>query len=95
MDAWSFNALINELKKGGHSSTQVNTIRTTLVAAGSVWSTQVAEIIKLLSFDSSQLEVAKMAYKYAADKGAYASVVGSVLTFSSSKNALNKFIQNS
>jgi len=72
MDAWSFNRLIDELKK-------------TLAAAGSVWSTQVAEIMKLLAFDSSQLQVAKMAFRYAQDKGAYASVVG---------GALNKFIQN-
>ncbi len=72
MNLWSFNTLISELKKSGLSSTKLGTLRSTLAGAGSIWATQVAEIIKLLSFDSDQLEVAKMAYEYAKDKGAYA-----------------------
>ena len=94
MNSSNFDVLINELKKNGHSDDKVMTVRATLAATYRISSKQVADILGTLSFDSTKLEVAKMAYPYAIDKGNYAATVGAALTFSSGKNELSEFIQN-
>lgn len=55
---------------------------------------QVKEIVQLFSFDDSKLAMAKYAYSRCVDKQSYF-VVSDALTFSSSKDELARFIQQS
>ncbi len=56
-------------------------------------SVQVAEIMQLLSFESSRLEIAKFAYRFVADPENYF-VVYDVFRFSSSVRELDRYINN-
>ena len=59
------------------------------IASHRVSSQQVLELMKLFSFDSKKLELAKFAYAYTLDKQNYY-IVNSGFTFSSSVRKLNK-----
>ena len=56
-----------------------------------VSSEQVFELMELLTFDSYRLELAKFAYRFTVDKGAYF-IVNNAFTFSSNISALNRYI---
>ena len=99
MDPCAFNNLISSVNSIGFSDEQVDTIKTTIHAAGRVSAFQVAQLIKLLSFDDSKLDVAKMAYHYCSsgycnDRASYASIVGAEFSFSDAKGELNEYIRH-
>jgi hypothetical protein len=53
---------------------------------------QVKDLLSLFSFENSKLDIAKYCYRFATDPGNYF-VVADALTYSSSKTALMKYIQ--
>jgi len=61
------------------------------VSANKVLSEQVLDLMDMLTFESSKLELAKFAYKFTVDKNKYY-LVNSGFTFSSSIDELNKYI---
>ncbi len=61
------------------------------VAQGSMLSSEIAEITKLFSFESSRLEFAKFAYTYTIDKKNYV-IVQDAFQFSSSTSELQDYI---
>lgn len=95
MDKTSFNILVGEVKKQGICSNKKKTIEISIKSAGTISPEQAAELVKLIPHDSDQLEVAKMAFEYSTNKGAYAIVVSKALRHSSTRDELNKFIVES
>ena len=63
------------------------------IAAHRVTSQQVLELMRLFSFDSKKLELAKFAYSYTIDKQNYY-IVNNGFSFSSSVKKLNAYISN-
>lgn len=61
------------------------------VSANNVSSNQVYELMCLLTFESSKLELAKFAYNHVIDKSRYY-IVNNAFTFSSSIDELNRYI---
>jgi hypothetical protein len=61
------------------------------ISSNTVSSSQVFELMSLLSFESSKLELAKFAYYYVVDKNRFY-VVNNAFSFSSSIDELNDFI---
>ena len=76
MDHWSFDTLLDEMKKSNHSDNKVAAIQTSLAQARCISAEQVAALIQCIPFDSVQLEVAKMAYPFAINKSVYGTIVG-------------------
>ena len=64
------------------------------IAANPVTSVQLAELMQMLSFDSSRLELAKAGYAYVIDKQNFF-LVNNAFTFESSIDELQRFIRNS
>jgi hypothetical protein len=54
-------------------------------------SAQITDIMRLFSFESSRLEIAKFAYNYVVDPQRYF-MVNNAFSFSSSVDDLNRFI---
>lgn len=63
-----------------------------VIAQNYLTSAQVKEIAGLFTFEDNKLDIAKYAYQYTVDKGSYF-IVNEVFVFSSSKDALLKYIQ--
>jgi hypothetical protein len=53
---------------------------------------QVKEIVKLFTFETSKLDIAKYAYTHTVDRGSYF-IVNDAFTFSNTKDELMKYIQ--
>ena len=64
-----------------------------VVKANCLYTSQVIELAKLFTFDDKRLEVVKLAYPYVFDPQNYYTV-NDILTFSSSKEKLDEFINN-
>ena len=95
MDPERFRILVAEVKKQGISSNKVAAIRTSIKSEGRISSEQVADLVKLISFDADQLEVAEMAYEYSTNRGAYAIVVGKAFKYGSTREKLSEFLAGS
>ncbi len=54
---------------------------------------QIAEILKMINFEETRLELAKFAYDYCTDKNSYYKL-GSSFNFDSSKNELSDFVKS-
>lgn len=63
-----------------------------IVAQNPLNAEQVAEICKMMSFESNRLDFAKYAYRYCVDPNRYY-LVNATFSFDSSKRELDKFIQ--
>ncbi len=63
------------------------------IAANNVTTNQVCELMRLLTFESGKLELAKFAYSYVIDKNRYY-LVNNEFTFSSSIDDLNRYISS-
>src|SRR5258705_4476787 len=64
------------------------------IAANPVTSAQLAELMQMLSFDSSRLELAKAGYAYVIDRQNFF-LVNNAFSFESSIDELQRFIRNS
>lgn len=93
MNSSAFDNLVSAVENESFSDRKVDTIKTTICATGRISSSQVAQLLGLLSFEDAKLEAAKMAYVYAVDPSSYPSVVNSAFSFSSSKAKLNEHIR--
>ena len=88
-----FNALKSSVASKSFDSSRLTVARQG-VKSNVLASWQVAELMGLLSFESSKLELAKFAYRYVADKGNYY-LVNDQFTFSSSISELDQYIAKS
>lgn len=93
MSVSEFNTLKNSVASKSFDSSRLM-IAKQGVKSNVLASWQVAELMSLLSFESSKLELAKFAYKYVADKGNYY-VVNDQFTFSGSISELDQYIAKS
>ncbi len=92
MNISSFVAAKNTIQDADFENTKMSTAKT-IVGANCLTTDQVIEICKLFDFENSKLEFAKFAYSKTYDKGNYFKV-NTVFDFDSSKEDLNKYVQN-
>jgi hypothetical protein len=90
MSTYDFNKLKSSVESKSFDSSRL-TVAKQGVKSNVLASWQVAELMDLLTFESSKLELAKYAYKYVADKGNYY-LVNDQFTFSSSISELDQYI---
>lgn len=90
MTSGEFDQLKNSLKDRSFDDKKMDLLK--LVVNNNYFSTnQVKEIVKLFSFNSNQLNAAKLLYPYTVDQEYYYTV-GDAFTFSTSKSDLDKFL---
>jgi len=90
MNSGRFAEAKQTIKNGSFDATKLS-IAKNIINTNYFTTDQVLELCKLFSFDESKLEVAKTAYFRTVDVNNFYKV-GNVLSFSSSKEALNNFI---
>lgn len=93
MDAGTFSQLKQTIRNEGFDATRL-TIAKQAISNQFVTSAQVKELLQLLSFEDSKLDLAKHCYSRAIDRNNYF-MINDVFNFSSSKEELAKFIQTS
>lgn len=93
MHPQNFQQLIATISATSFDSSKRNIARQG-ISSNNVSSQQVLEIIRLFSFESSRLEIAKFAYPFTVDKNNYY-LVNNGFSFSSSIDNLNRFIGQS
>ena len=93
MNTTSFEQFKQTLRSESFENTKFNLAKQ--VISGNLFSTlQIKELMELFSFENTKLELAKYAYQFTADKGNYFTLANE-FSFSSSKEALMRHIQNS
>jgi hypothetical protein len=90
MHPYDFDQLKNTIERLSFESTKMQVARQAL-SMNSVTSRQVAELISLMTFESSKLELAKFAYHHMIDKQNYF-ILNDAFSFESSIHELNDFI---
>jgi hypothetical protein len=90
MDDYAFNGLMNTLR-GMHFESSKMSVARNAIRSNRFTARQAADIIGVMTFDSSRLELAKMAYLSTVDKENYW-VVYDLFTFESSIVELNEYI---
>ena len=90
MDDYAFGGLMNTLRNMSFESSRMAVARNAIMS-NSFTSRQVADIMGLMTFDSSRLELAKLAYGKTIDRENYW-VVYDLFTFESSIVELNNYI---
>ncbi|MGB0430671.1 MAG: DUF4476 domain-containing protein, partial [Bacteroidia bacterium] len=92
VSAHDMNGIIASLKNESFSSRRVELAKTIILSKQGFNSQQMAMIVGQMSFDSHKLEVAKLGYYHVVDRENYY-LVSNILSFSSNRSALLKFIQ--
>ncbi len=92
MDNQRFQQLKTAVENESFDENRLNLIKSVL-PNNSISSTQVRELMQLMSFERNKLELAKFAYRYTFDRGSYF-IVNDVFSFSSSKTELSNYIMN-
>jgi hypothetical protein len=87
-----FNELKNSVSSKPFEETKLSVAKEAIAANGTKTS-QVIELMELMSFEGSKLTLAKYAYSYTVDKNEYY-LVNDAFTFSSSIDDLSQYIQN-
>ncbi|CAF1259189.1 unnamed protein product [Adineta steineri] len=93
MDSNTFKSLVNRVKSEDFDDDKASAIKTTVQTAQRISAAQMAYLLKLISFEDTQLDVAKAGYKYTADPDSYGNTVGGVFSFSDAKEELNAYIR--
>jgi hypothetical protein len=91
MNAREFDQLKESLRKEWFENNRVTSVKT-VIDKSNFTSQQVKELMLLFVFENNKLEVAKYAYRKTVDKQNYF-LLNEVLTFSSSKDELARFIR--
>jgi hypothetical protein len=86
----TFNQLIISISSTPFDNTRLNIAKQAIMSNGAT-SQQILELMGMLTFESNRLDLAKFAYRYAADPNNYF-MVNNGFTFNSSINELNRFI---
>lgn len=94
MNSYTFDNLVSSLQKGGTDKNKVDSIKTTVQAAKAVSASQMAQLLKFVSFSSGKLEAAKAGYQYTTDPYSYGNIVGEAFSFSGDKAKLNAYIRD-
>lgn len=90
MSAYDFMALKSVVANSSFDDTKL-TICKQALSSSAVTSSQVCELMRMMTFESNKLELAKFAYRNVVDKSRYY-LVNSAFTFSSSVDELNRYI---
>ena len=86
-----FIKIKNSIKKQTFDNTKVTVIKQVLQAKKCFNSVQIKSLVKMMSFESAKLDVAKFAYQYCIDKENYYKI-NDAFDFASSIRALDKYI---
>ena len=92
MNAQSFEQFKQSLHNEFFDNTKL-TIAKQTISSNYFTSQQVKEIVQQFNYENSKLDIAKYAYQYTLDKGAYF-LVNDALGYSSSKDELNAYVQS-
>ena len=92
MSSRLFDNFFNKVKNEPFSSDRIKTIETALVTSDFT-SDQCLRLVKLYTFDDDKVKIMKLMYPNIVDKQAFFTVI-STLTFSSSKDEMDKFVRN-
>ena len=90
MDDYAFSGLVSTIRNMDFESSRMAVVRNA-IATNHFSARQVADLMRLMTFDSSRLEVAKWAYAKTIDRENYW-VVYDLFTFESSIVELNQYI---
>lgn len=93
MNAYDFDNLRNSIGRLSFESSKMQVARQA-IASNFFTSQQVAELIRLMTFESSKLDLAKAAYHKTIDRQNYF-IINNTFTFESSIMDLNEYIQRS
>jgi hypothetical protein len=93
MSSADFNGAKNAIDESSFDETKLSTAKS-IVSSNCLSTDQVIQLCNMFSFEDNKLEFAKFAYAYTTDPRNYFKV-GTVLTYSTSKEELNRFIQSS
>lgn len=85
------NDIVSSIKKESFDDSKMTVAKQIISAKKCFTVDQITRIVKLFSFDSSRLEIAKYAYEYCTDKDNYYKVKDA-FSFSSSKDELTDFL---
>jgi hypothetical protein len=80
------------IKDGNFDDTRI-AIAQQIMMTNCLSSNQISEVLKLINFEDSRLQLAKYAYDYCTDKSNYFKL-GSVFNFDSSKAELSEFVKS-
>lgn len=92
MSSADFAGAKNAIDESSFDETKLSTAKS-IVSSNCLSTDQVIQICNMFSFEDNKLEFAKFAYPYTTDPRNYFKV-GTVLTYSTSKEELNRFIQS-
>jgi hypothetical protein len=82
--------MLQEISRQNFDSNRLQ-IAKQVISTNQLTSAQITDIMRLFSFESSRLEIAKFAYNYVVDPQRYF-MVNNAFSFSSSVDDLNRFI---
>lgn len=89
-NAADFGSILHEISRQHFDSNRLQVAKQ-IIGTNRLTSSQITEIMRAFSFESSRLEIAKFAYNYVVDPHRYF-LVNSAFSFSSSVDELNRFI---
>jgi hypothetical protein len=87
-----FNNFLNTIRKQSFEKDKDQQIRTYMKNVF-LTTSQITQVIKLLTYDSSRLDIAKFLFNRCVDKQNY-SEIANELQFSSSKTELNDYVKS-
>jgi hypothetical protein len=87
----NFQKALESIASKSFEDTKITTIKQ-IVKGNCITVSQLSEIIKLLTFEASKIEIAKFAYDYVSDTNNYFQV-NDLFTFSSSVDELNEYLE--
>jgi hypothetical protein len=85
--------ILNSIRRISFDSSRLNQAKVILQSKKCFTTAQIAEIMKLFSFDSGKLDVAKFAWDFCIDTQNYF-ILNEVFSFDSTKGQLNRFISS-
>lgn len=89
-NATDFGFMLQEISSQHFDSNRLQVAKQ-VISTNQLTSAQITDIVRLFSFESSRLEIAKFAYHYVVDPQRYF-MVNNAFSFSSSVDDLNRFI---
>jgi hypothetical protein len=92
MTSTSFQSALESIKSKSFEDTKITTVKQ-IVKANCITVSQLSQIIKLLTFEESKVEIAKFAYDYVSDTNNYFQI-NDLFTFSGSVDELNEYLES-
>lgn len=92
MTSTNFQSALESIKSKSFEDTKITTIKQ-IIKANCITVSQLSQIIKLLTFEESKVQVAKFAYDYVSDTNNYFQI-NDLFTYSSSVDELNEYLKS-